>query len=152
MWSTFEMNEKAWLWNDDDYETKDVTYPVVTKIVINVPATIVFWSDGTKTVVKCAKNETFDAEKGVAKAITKKFLPKQYGRKLTAMTDEAVVKCAEAKWKADSKLKKKQKKETEGKACWNCRYKSVSFWELPCKNCRSVPGRTKWVPAENEGR
>ena len=30
------------------------------KIIVNGPATIVFWEDGTKTVVKCAKGETWD--------------------------------------------------------------------------------------------
>lgn len=44
----------------------------ITNVIFNDPATIVFWSDGTKTVVK-ADNETFDAEKGLAIAVTKKF-------------------------------------------------------------------------------
>lgn len=43
------------------------------KIIFNGPATIVFWKDGTKTVVK-AENEEFDPEKGVAMAYLKKFL------------------------------------------------------------------------------
>lgn len=30
------------------------------KIIVNGPATIVFWQDGTKTVVKCAKGESWD--------------------------------------------------------------------------------------------
>lgn len=37
------------------------------------PATIVFWADGTKTVVK-ALYEKFDPEKGLAMAIAKKAL------------------------------------------------------------------------------
>ena len=45
----------------------------ITKVVFNNPATIVFWSDKTKTIVKC-ENETFDEEKGLAMAISKKFL------------------------------------------------------------------------------
>lgn len=43
------------------------------KIIFNGPATIVFWKDGTKTVVK-AENEAFDPEKGIAMAYLKKFL------------------------------------------------------------------------------
>lgn len=81
-------------------------YPSITKVVINVPATIVFWSDGTKTVVKCAKNESFDAEKGVAMAIAKKFLPKQYKKKLKAMTDEALAKYEDTLHKDINKLEK----------------------------------------------
>lgn len=43
----------------------------IKKVIFNNPATIVFWADGTKTVVK-AKNEDFDPEKGLAMAIVKK--------------------------------------------------------------------------------
>ena len=45
----------------------------IKKVVFNDPATIVFWKDGTKTVVK-ASNEEFDPEKGLAMAIAKKAL------------------------------------------------------------------------------
>lgn len=43
----------------------------IKKVIFNNPATIVFWVDGTKTVVK-AENEDFDPEKGLAMAIVKK--------------------------------------------------------------------------------
>ena len=43
------------------------------KVIFNDPATIVYWKDGTKTVVK-AEDEPFDPEKGLAMAITKKCL------------------------------------------------------------------------------
>lgn len=46
--------------------------PRIEKVVFNPPATIVFWKDGTKTVVKVQNNEDFDPEKGLAMAITKK--------------------------------------------------------------------------------
>lgn len=45
----------------------------IKKVIFNNPATIVFWADGTKTVVK-AENEEFDPEKGLAMAIAKKAL------------------------------------------------------------------------------
>ena len=45
----------------------------IEKVIFNDPATIVFWKDGTKTVVK-ASNEEFDPEKGLAMAIAKKAL------------------------------------------------------------------------------
>lgn len=52
------------------------SYPLldITKVIFNSPATIVMWSDGTKTIVKCKKDEKFDPEKGLAMAISKKFL------------------------------------------------------------------------------
>lgn len=43
------------------------------KVIFNDPATIVFWHDGTKTIVK-AIDEPFDPEKGLAMAIAKKHL------------------------------------------------------------------------------
>ena len=45
----------------------------IENVIFNDPATIVFWKDGTKTVVK-ATNEEFDPEKGLAMAIAKKAL------------------------------------------------------------------------------
>lgn len=45
----------------------------ITNVIFNDPATIVFWDDGVKTVVKCQNNETFDPEKGLAMAIAKRF-------------------------------------------------------------------------------
>lgn len=45
----------------------------IRKVVFNDPATIVFWSDNTKTVVKCGPDDIFDKEKGLALAIVKKM-------------------------------------------------------------------------------
>lgn len=46
----------------------------INKVIFNDPATIVFWSDGTKTVVKTRGNDEFDPEKGLAMAICKKHM------------------------------------------------------------------------------
>lgn len=46
---------------------------LIKRVVFNGPATIVFWNDGTKTVVKCAEGETYDKEKGLLAAMAKKF-------------------------------------------------------------------------------
>ncbi len=42
------------------------------KVVFHDPATIVFWTDGTKTVVKCQPGDTFDPLKGFLMAFFKK--------------------------------------------------------------------------------
>lgn len=47
-------------------------HPIVKDVIFNDPATIVFWKDGTKTVVK-AQGEPFDPEKGLAMAFSKKM-------------------------------------------------------------------------------
>ena len=49
----------------------------IKNVIFNPPATIVFWADGTKTVVK-AHGEEFDPEKGLAMAISKKVLGTGY--------------------------------------------------------------------------
>ena len=51
--------------------------PLIKDVIFNPPATIVFWTDGTKTIVKAA-NEEYDAEKGLAMAISKKMLGNKY--------------------------------------------------------------------------
>lgn len=53
--------------------TVQTVIPKIKDVIYNRPATIVFWEDGTKTVVKC-KNEKFDPEKGLAMAFSKKIL------------------------------------------------------------------------------
>lgn len=42
------------------------------KVVFHDPATIVYWTDGTKTVVKCQPGDTFDPLKGFLMAFFKK--------------------------------------------------------------------------------
>lgn len=51
--------------------------PEIKNVIFNDPATIVFWEDGTKTVVKCQDGDEFDPEKGLAMVIAKKA----YGNK-----------------------------------------------------------------------
>ena len=46
----------------------------IEKVIFNDPCTIILWSDKTKTVVKCGEDEEYDPEKGMAMAISKKFL------------------------------------------------------------------------------
>ena len=52
---------------------RSATEKIIKNVIFNDPATIVFWHDGTKTVVK-AEGEPFDPEKGLAMAICKKML------------------------------------------------------------------------------
>ena len=58
------------------YGYKPITpsYFKIKKVIFNDPATIVFWADGSKTVVKCQPGDTFDKEKGLAMAISKRAL------------------------------------------------------------------------------
>lgn len=64
----------------DDYKRRhNVRYGMekvnkleIKNVIFNDPATIVYWADGTKTVVKTQGDELFDPEKGLAMAICKK--------------------------------------------------------------------------------
>lgn len=85
------------------------------KIHFNGTATIVEWNDGTKTVVKCQRGDTFDPLTGVAMACMKKMLGtnesgSNYLNDVSKLIDEAW----EAKNKRYEKKEKalKQKKET----------------------------------------
>lgn len=51
---------------------KPVTNPI-KKVIFNPPATIVFWKDGSKTVVK-AQGDVFNPETGLAMAISRHYL------------------------------------------------------------------------------
>ena len=59
------------------YGIGSLRIPEIKNVIFNDPATIVFWDDGTKTVVKCQDGDEFDPEKGLAMAIAKKA----YGNK-----------------------------------------------------------------------
>lgn len=63
--------------------TEDEATP--KRIVRNGPALVVFWRDGTKTVVKC-HDEDFDAEKGLGMALARKL----WGRSKTVKLLKAV--------------------------------------------------------------
>lgn len=64
----------------------------VKDILVNGPATIIFWGDGTKTVVKCFPTETYDVEKAVAMCFMKKALG---CRSMTKIFDLAEDRAAE---------------------------------------------------------
>jgi hypothetical protein len=46
----------------------------IKRVIYSPPATIVFWNDGTKTVVKCDPNDTYDKEKGLLLCMVKRML------------------------------------------------------------------------------
>ena len=66
---------------DEDIEqTNNLYYGLsltVKDVIFNPPATIVFWMDGTKTVVKDQGEVFYDPEKGMAMAVAKKAFGNQ---------------------------------------------------------------------------
>lgn len=64
------LNELSLIWEAD----LNKKIPDIENVIFNDPATIVFWADGTKTVVKCQRQDgdTYSKETGLAMAIVKK--------------------------------------------------------------------------------
>lgn len=49
----------------------------IEKVIYNNPATVVFWKDHTKTVVKCQGEDSYDHQKGFMLCILKKLMGNQ---------------------------------------------------------------------------
>ena len=67
-----EIHDKMKFPRDKVAKTKNFYSLNVSKIIFNPPATIVFWEDGTKTVVKCAAEDEFNEYYGFLAALGKK--------------------------------------------------------------------------------
>ena len=61
----------GWL-NASKKSTYATNTAAIKDVIFAPPATIVYWSDGSKTVVKCSENDVFDPEKGLAMAVAKR--------------------------------------------------------------------------------
>ena len=86
-----EKAEKMYIDNDITaanalYRTFQVT---PEKVIFNDPATIVFWKDGTKTVVKCMEGDTYNPEVGLAMCVCKKVFDKKYHKFFKYYTKDA---------------------------------------------------------------
>ena len=114
----------------------------IKNVVFNPPATIVFWTDNSKTVVK-AENETFDPEKGLAMAIAKKALGNKGNyyetfKKWLPKTESKEEPKTESK---DYTAEEQSKKN----GCHNCAFYSRSIIERPCNNC-NIYKHSEWKP------
>lgn len=65
----------------------------IKKIILNNPATIIFWNDNSKTVVKCMDGDKYNPLNGIAIAFMKGMLDKQTYNKLkkSAETENTIV-------------------------------------------------------------
>lgn len=117
----------------------------ITKVIFNNPATIVFWSDGKKTVVKCAGDEAFDEEKGLAMAISKRVLGnngnyynefKKWLPEIEVCEDKGV-SMVEACRKAHDAVERfnKAMAGTKRYECNTCKYLETPPNEEPCEGC-----------------
>ena len=67
-------------WEDDDSDSYDdemdaweFGVPEIVNLIFSGPATIIIWSDGTKTMVKCAEGQQFDRYSGFCACVCKKL-------------------------------------------------------------------------------
>lgn len=67
-------NEKCWETAMRRYGYTTYTPSNIKRVIFHDPATIVFWTDGTKTVVKTGPDDTYNPEVGLAMCISKKVL------------------------------------------------------------------------------
>ena len=63
--------------NSYDIFVKNITQvrtsiPEINNVIFNNPATVVYWKDGTKTVVKCQDDDKYSKQIGLAMCIIKK--------------------------------------------------------------------------------
>lgn len=100
-------------------DTMKVNIPEIKEVRFNYPATIVYWTDGTKTVVICKEN-SFDKEKAVAMCFIKKLYKEKYHSHWYDKINDAIEK---APFKTDSwdrmhkkYIQKKKEAEAEAKA------------------------------------
>ena len=75
----YSLDEIPFTWDERGLELvesisiiSDKVLPDIVNVIYNKPATIVFWADGTKTVVKCQPGDKWSKEVGLAMAIVKK--------------------------------------------------------------------------------
>ena len=61
--------------DEDDFDDEPMMWgiPDVDRVIFSPPATIVFWADGTKTVVKAMEGEKYEKYAGFAMACMKKL-------------------------------------------------------------------------------
>lgn len=81
--------------NEEIEEPKSYKIPEIREIRYNGPATIIFWEDNTKTVVKVQPGEIcYDPDKAFAMAVCKKLFGNKFNRHLTE-AQKAFEKCYE---------------------------------------------------------
>ena len=72
----------------------------IKKVLYNDPATIVFWSDGTKTVSKCVGGDVYNKETGLTICILKKLIGTKH---VNNLFEDWIPKCVDSNDKSADK-------------------------------------------------
>lgn len=86
------------------------------RIIFNDPATVVFWNDGTKTVVKCTKGDAFSPAAGFALCYMKKTMGEKAYRETLKVVYEAEKALDQAKQAAEAAKKEIESAKQENPA------------------------------------
>jgi hypothetical protein len=165
-------NNKNWKEALDIFMDKHnrIKKPQIKDIIWNGPATIVFWKDGTKTVVKCADCDVPNYEKGLAMAICKKVYGEGYWsgvfkkwvseKKVRSLADAinemhdhitmafgVPTKILEDLPHAPNPLCGRVLVAEPIKPCEECKHADVHEFEEPCRSCS---GNSKFEEKEVE--
>ena len=149
--------------------TELMSKPKIENVIFNDPAAIVFWQDGTKTVVKC-HDGVFDPEKGLAMAISKKALGNKYDyyeefekwlpkekeinriesplqRLVDALSSTDLSGCIPKRIFPSCNVTP----NTEDiPSCTDCEYCSTEMYKQPCKDCLNDMTRPGFKKAEDK--
>lgn len=74
-WNQYDLSDLL----DTVFDSASITdivapLPLPENVIFHDPATIVYWDDGTRTVVKCQPGDVFNAEAGLTTAMLKKYM------------------------------------------------------------------------------
>ena len=73
-----DLPEEILIYLEEDVRATNEAYMrihnTIKKVIFSGLATVVIWMDGTKTIVKCTKGDTYDPEKGLMMCIMERFL------------------------------------------------------------------------------
>ena len=107
------------------------TLPAIKNVYFNDPVTVVLWDDGTKTIVRCQKGDTYSKEVGLALCISKK-----------ALGNKPNFNDIFKKWIPEKERPETIKEPTKAKAempttCVSCKHGDRDWTEGPCNVCMS---------------
>ena len=143
--------------------------PDIEKVIFNYPATIIFWKDGTKTVVKCSEDDEFNPEVGMAMAISKKALGNKgnycnefkkwvdpfyeeaeetFTQGLSKLFEEIGERLSKHRFEAafNRPIEKSESLKKEN-VCATCRYKELLGTSYPCCKCNN--DYNEWADKED---
>ena len=125
--------------------------PTIKNVIFNYPATIVFWTDGDKTVVKCREGDMFNPEVGLALATLKKLHGnkgnyrkafKPWVEKYETIHNAKTEKIAEQFYESicNAEIEKKEEAKASGKPegygiCADCKHFDTLYFKEPCRSC-----------------